>query len=60
MQKNVIEYLIATAAKYPQKTAVQDSTGSITFSELLQSGYAIAEEITAIGLFKSPIGVYIP
>lgn len=60
MQKNVIEYLIATAAKFPQKTAVQDSTGSITFSDLLQSGYAIAEEIRAIGLFKSPIGVYIP
>lgn len=60
MQKSVIEYLVATAEKYPQKNAVQDSTGSITFSELLRSAYVIADEIKAKGVWKSPIGVYIP
>lgn len=60
MQKSVIEYLVVTAAKYPQKNAVQDSTGSITFSELLRSAYVIADEIKAKGVWKSPIGVYIP
>ncbi len=59
MQKSVIEYLVTTAAKYPKKTAVQDSTGSITFTELLRSAFVIADEIKAKGLWKSPIGVYI-
>ena len=60
MQKSVIEYLVATAAKYPEKIAVQDSIGSITFTELLRSAYVIADEINARGLWKSPVGVYIP
>jgi amino acid adenylation domain-containing protein len=60
MQKNVIEYLVATTAKYPEKIAVQDSIGNITFTELLRSAYVIADEIKAKGLWKSPIGVYVP
>ena len=60
MQKSVIEYLVATATKYPEKTAVQDSTGSITFAELLRSAYVIADDIKAKGLWKSPVGVFIP
>lgn len=60
MQKSVIEYLVATAARYPQKTAVQDTTGSITFSELLHSAFAIADAIRAKDLWKMPVGVYIP
>lgn len=60
MQKSVIEYLVNSAAKYPQKSAVQDSTGSITFSELLRSAFVIADVIKVQGLRRSPIGVYIP
>lgn len=60
MQKSVIEYLVDSAAKYPQKSAVQDSTGSITFSELLRSAFVIADVIKVQGLWRSPIGVYIP
>jgi len=60
MQKSVIEYLVNSAAKHPQKNAVQDSTGSITFSELLRSAFVIADVIKARGLWRSPIGVYIP
>ena len=60
MQKSVIEYLVHTAAQHPQKTAVQDTTGSITFTELLHSAYVLAEAIKAKGLWQSPIGVYIP
>ena len=60
MQKSVIEYLVNSAAKYPQKTAVQDSTGSITFTELLRSAFVIADVIKVQGLWRSPIGVYIP
>lgn len=60
MQKSVIEYLVASASKYPQKKAVQDSTGSITFAELLRSAFVIADEVKAKGIWKQPIGVYIP
>lgn len=60
MQKSVIQYLVATAAKHPEKTAVQDATGKITFAELLRSAFVIADEIRAKGAWKSPIGVYIP
>ncbi len=60
MQKSVIEYLVNSAAKHPQKIAVQDSTGSITFTELLRSAFVIADVIKVQGLWRSPIGVYIP
>ena len=60
MQKSVIEYLVASASKYPQKKSVQDSTGSITFAELLRSAFVIADEVKAKGIWKQPIGVYIP
>ncbi len=60
MQKSVIEYLVATAAKYPNKIAVQDSMDSITFTELLRSAFVIADEINTKGLWKSPVGVFIP
>jgi len=60
MQKSVIEYLAASAAKYPQKNAVQDANGSVTFSELLHSAFVIADEIKSKGVWKSPVGVYIP
>lgn len=60
MQRNVIEYLLATGTRYPNKIAVQDSECSITFCELIQSAFLIACEITKSGVSKSPIGVYIP
>lgn len=60
MHKSVIEYLATSAAKYPQKNAVQDANGSVTFSELLRSAFVIADEIKSKGVWKSPVGVYIP
>ena len=62
MQKSVIEYLERTVSSYPDKVAVQDSEGSITFSELwdaarrISNAIAIGEGITR----NNPIGVYIP
>jgi len=60
MQKSVIEYLAASAAKYPLKNAVQDENGSVTFAELLRSAFVIADVIKDKDVWKSPIGVYIP
>lgn len=60
MQKSVIEYLVKTAAQYPQKAAVQDADGKITFSELLHSAFVVADEINKRDVWRQPIGVYIP
>ena len=60
MQKSVIEYLVKTAGRYPDKTAVQDACRTVSFSELLRSAYVIADRIKQTGIKNSPIGVYIP
>lgn len=60
MQKNVIEYLDQTVALFPEKVAVKDSVGEISFSELQQASYQIAGKLRGKGLFASPICVYIP
>lgn len=58
MQKSVIEYLQKTVETYPDKVAVQDAEGSITFRGLWRRAHGLAAEI---GDSKnSPIGVYIP
>lgn len=45
MQKNVLEYLEASAKKYPDKVAFCDETGEITFSQLLISSKKIGTAI---------------
>lgn len=60
MQKSVIEYLVHTAQRLPEKVALIDDQGSITFSELLRSAFVIADSIIETGLERTPIGVYIP
>ena len=60
MQKNVIEYLDKTATLYPEKIAVRDSYGEITFSELRQVSYKVAGIFQGKDLVASPICVYIP
>ena len=61
MQKSVIEYLLATVSRFPNKTAVKDSEMSITFGDLRHNSQKISSTLvnTTIGL-NNPIGVYIP
>ena len=60
MQKSVIEYLVHTAKRLPEKVALVDEQGSVTFSELLRSAFVIADAIREKGVERTPIGVYIP
>lgn len=61
MQKSVIEYLEKTVSAYPDKTAVQDSDMSISFSGLWKAAKCISNAVKGEGVPKnSPIGVYIP
>lgn len=58
MQKSVIEYLLRTVEKYPDKIAVQDEESAVSFSELWSCGCRIAQVLS--GSMNSPIGVYLP
>ena len=60
MQKSVIEYLVRTARRLPEKTALIDEQGSVTFAELLRSAFVIADAIGETGVQRTPVGVYIP
>lgn len=59
MQKSVIEYLLSTATKYPKKVAVHDAREEITFQQLLDFAFVIADELKAHDVWKQPVGVYI-
>ena len=60
MQKNVIEYLQRTVTRFPQKEAVRDVTGAITFSHLWQCAQIVASAIIRQEEIRKPIGVYMP
>lgn len=60
MQKNVIEYLDNIVALHPDKVAVKDSTGTITFAELQQASLKIAAKLQGMQVKTSPVCVYIP
>jgi amino acid adenylation domain-containing protein len=53
--KSITEYLDATAAKFPDKTAFADDHSQLTFCELRNSARSIATAISRQGLFKKPI-----
>lgn len=61
MQKNVIEYLSTTVARFPDKIAVKDSEMSITFNELWNNAQKLSSALIDMGIgLNNPIGVYIP
>lgn len=60
MQKSVLEYLYKTAANYPDKVAVHDDKGDITFSQLVCNAQNLAITLQDIVGTREPIGVYIP
>ena len=60
MTINVFEYLENSADRYPDKIAFADKDKSVTFGELRERAYAIADEIhRQCGDIKNmPVGVY--
>ena len=59
MKANVTYWLDETAARFPDKTAYADENKEITFSKLRAQSRAIACELTARGLFKKPVAVFL-
>ena len=60
MKINVTEYLDETILQYGNKIAIEDLNGKITFSQLQQCAYKVANTILNLKLSNSPIGVLLP
>lgn len=60
MQRNVIEYLVNTVSRFPEKIAVQDANGKITFSKLFDTAKKISSRITKLSVVNRPVGVFVP
>lgn len=59
MKNSASNYLIATAAGFPEKIAVRDTKGEFTFSRLLSNACDLAEAIQSKNLRKKPIAVFL-
>ena len=60
MQMRLItDYLNNSAEKYPNKLAFIDSARSLTFSELRNESFCVAQEIINLNLFKVPVAIYL-
>lgn len=59
MARVVTDYLDQTAQIYPAKTAFIDENRGITFSELQNEAWHIAENLINARLFKQPVLVYL-
>lgn len=61
MKVNTLNYLEETVSKYPNKIAIEDENGSITFCELKETAIKIAVAIIKYNKdFNKPIGVLLP
>ncbi len=58
MQKNILEYLEATAARIPHKTAFSTGKESMTFSEVLASARAVGSQLCRLGLYREGVVVF--
>ena len=57
MQKNILEYLEATAPRLPQKVAYSDGTYDMTFDTLLRESRAIGSALLKRGVCREPIAI---
>ena len=61
MQVNILEYLNATAARWPEKTAVVDRRGTLTFAALRRRAIAVANALVQRqDVLRRPIAIYLP
>ena len=59
MIKNTVEYLNASADKFPEKTAFSDEKRCITYSELKREACKTAQALIAENIFRKPVAVYL-
>ncbi|HJJ30749.1 MAG TPA: amino acid adenylation domain-containing protein [Methanocorpusculum sp.] len=57
--ESVTEWLDAAAARFPDKTALHDESGNLTYKEYRTEALALAREIIQRNLKQSPVAVYL-
>ncbi|MDP4276041.1 MAG: amino acid adenylation domain-containing protein [Bacteroidota bacterium] len=60
MTTNVTDYLERTTAAYPDKIAVKDANGAISFAQLMNAGKRIASQLLNSQVKDSPVAIYMP
>ena len=58
MQRNVLEYLEATAPRLPDKVAFSDGTDNLTFGQLSRAAQGIGTFLAEKGYQKEPVAVF--
>lgn len=56
--KNILEYIEASAKKYPDKNAFVDTENSMTYSVLMNTAQSIGTALSALAVKNRPIAVY--
>ena len=57
--KNVTEFLEERAAEFPNKTAIIDANGHLSFNEFRQYSRKIATEVIKNDIFRSPVVIFL-
>lgn len=57
MKTSVIDYIIKTSNRLPDKTAVVDNNGILTFANLLSNGCDLAEKLLCHNVKKKPVAI---
>jgi len=60
MTTNITEYIKKTAKLFPDKVAVKDANGEITFSQLMVAGKVVATKLIELQISEQPVAVYLP
>lgn len=61
MKINVLEFLLETAARVPEKIALEDRAGTITFAELVAAAKSVSGAILSRrAVSRRPIGILLP
>ena len=60
MQRNVLEYLEATAPRLPDKVAFSDGAASLTFGQLFRAARGIGTLLAQKGHSREPVAVFMP
>jgi amino acid adenylation domain-containing protein len=58
MQINVTQYLDKTVTAFPDKTAVDDTKKTLSFSQLKQQALSLASNLVEFGLTNKPVPVF--
>jgi len=60
MKRNITEYIKNTASRLPEKVAIKDIKGEISFAQLMNAGKMIATRLLVLQSNRKPVAVFMP